>query len=681
MKDKLTEQQRLALRLRMPENRVQAHQIIFAHRHTDVTPAFHEEMIRLWHSKIPNLLFMAFREGAKSTIAEEALILGAVFELFHYGIVLGENEPRAHDRLRAIKHELQTNEALIGFYGNQVGTVWNEGRIELANGVCLQALGRGQTLRGSKHKQWRPDMLLADDIEEKEHVRDPKARRETLSWFIADVMPAVDKIYRVRMLATPLDVEALPMTLRADPKWTTKIYPIEHVDAETGDRVPTWPARYPLDWIDDKKAEFEGKGLATEYMREYMCEAEDLTRKVFQPEMIIVVPKERVWQSTHVFLDPARSIKSTSATTGWVVWSYAGSRITVWDGGASQLMPDQIVSLIFELHETYQPAFIGVEKTGLEEFLMQPLRVEALKRNITLPLIGVDAPKGKYAFIEALQPHMKSGEITFAKELPILRSQFLSYPTGRIDGPNALAYALRMRPGEVVFPAFRDSVHIVESLPARSNEPFILALNASRQYTTAVLLQVLDGGLAIHAAGVREGPPGTELDPLIAAANVTLAQIASQASDLSAVAPASHFADYDTVGLRAAARRIPIELSQGSQPEVGIDAIRALLASTTGRGDPLLRILGRVRWAINGFASGYCYPINAATGAPRAQPADNVYKLLLDGLGAVAGLLRGNPERATRDQPNYAYTSDGRRYISALPAHAAPAPQELKRRT
>src|ERR1700756_5558327 len=74
---KLTPEERTALLLRMPENRVQAHQVIFKHRHPDATPEFHAQMIRDWYSSIPNILFMAFREGGKSTIAEEAFVLGA----------------------------------------------------------------------------------------------------------------------------------------------------------------------------------------------------------------------------------------------------------------------------------------------------------------------------------------------------------------------------------------------------------------------------------------------------------------------------------------------------------------------------------------------------------------------------------------------------------------------------
>jgi len=55
----------------------------------------------------------------------------------------------------------------------------------LANGACAQAFGRGQSLRGVKHLDIRPDLVFADDVEEDEHVRTPEARQLTLTGLCA----------------------------------------------------------------------------------------------------------------------------------------------------------------------------------------------------------------------------------------------------------------------------------------------------------------------------------------------------------------------------------------------------------------------------------------------------------------------------------------------------------------
>ena len=51
-------------------DRFLAHQALFKHRHSDVTPEFHREIINIWHASDRAALVMCFREGGKSTLAE-----------------------------------------------------------------------------------------------------------------------------------------------------------------------------------------------------------------------------------------------------------------------------------------------------------------------------------------------------------------------------------------------------------------------------------------------------------------------------------------------------------------------------------------------------------------------------------------------------------------------------------
>jgi hypothetical protein len=669
----LDERERLALTLRLPANRVQAHQIFFKHRHTDQTPAFHEQIIREWYGSSPRVLFMAFREGGKSTISEEAVILGAFWKLFHNCLIIGESEPMAFDRLRSIKHEIETNEDLIGLYGEIKGPVWNEGRVELSNGICIQARGRGQALRGTKFLQWRPDWCLADDLEDEEHVRDADARQETKSWFFGKLIPALDKSHRIRMTATPLDAEALPMTILKMSTWSSRVYPIEHIDLE-GNRQATWPSRYPLQWIDEKKDEMYALGLGHDYQREYMCQPEDPSKKIFTADIIRVVPRTHLWQPIYLFYDPARTKTATSASTGWAAWSYLHRKIIVWDAGAGLWMPDEMRDHIFAMDDLYQPVTIGIEQTGLNEYLLQPLRAEQLRRSIILPIEAVDAPRNKLAFIEGLQPYFTGGDIEFAKDLPELRAQLLSYPTGRIDVPNALAYALRMRPGEVVFPGFGHD-NVFESLFPRRRDKFILALNSTGSYTTGVLAQVLNGGLSIFADYVRDSAPGLVLEDILGSARVDIAAMAASSPGLACFAPPRHFGDYDPIGLRGAAAKVQLDVSLGSEPQVGRDEIRSLLSRRDARGEPLVRVLVGARWTLNALSSGYCYPVDKR-GRLSPDPKSNAYSCLAEGLESIAGLLQGN-RLDFANVRNVAFTESGQPYLSALPNQRPLAEQKI----
>lgn len=653
--------------LKLGRNRHLAHQVLFKHRHPDATPPFHFELIDVWHSRLAKILVMAFREAGKSTLAEEALTVGAHYELFHNGIIIGATEKRACERLRAIKHETETNELLQELFGLQVGKVWNEAEIIFANGVRIIAVGRGQSLRGTKHLHYRPDFAFCDDIEDKEHVTTPEARDATQAWFLDELLPALDRNARIRMNATPLDRDSLPMRIMGRSgktkwsAWHSRIYPIEHVDAK-GERQATWPARYPLDWIDTKRREYEDAGDLEGYAREYMCVAEEPRARIFNSGMVKVEPRVRTWQPAFAAYDPARTTKQTSAMTGWAVWSWIGNRMVVWDGGGSLWKPDEIRDHIFQTNDQYEPVEIGVEQTGLNEFLMQPLRHEQLRRSVVLPLRALDAPKGKISFIEGLQPFFIAGEISFAKDLPILTQQLMSFPTGRIDAPNALAYALKMRPGIVMYEDFGSS-HVADQLAYRPRLPLWLCLNTGLGVTTGVAVQIVDGGLHALADFVREGDPGSAVANLIVDAQTELAPC-------RLVAGSVHFGAFDRLGLRGAVAKIPAELRRGGEPQLGRDEIRGLLRRQI-RDLPALRVATRARWTLNAFASGYARAVDKR-GVVQDDAAPNVYRVLMEGLEAFTALMQiaNMPDSV----PNVRVTEGGQRYVSALPTRSPAQP-------
>jgi hypothetical protein len=643
--------------LRLGRNKRLAHASLFGHRHPNVTPDLHYEIIDLWHSPSPKVLLMAFRGAGKSTLSEEAVIVEACLRQFKNGVIIGSSYERAVERLTSIKHEFETNPFIEELFGDLCGPTWNEGKIILANGVVIQAFGRGQSMRGAKHHDQRPDRAFADDLEEQEDVETPEARLKTLRWFMKVVIPALTPEARIRVAATPLDKEALSMQLAKDPGWVAATFPIETIDV-SGDRKASWPDRYPLEWIDKTRSDFERLGMATEYKQEFMCEAEDPASKTFTADLFRVEPIVRTWQATFAFLDPARTVKATSSSTGWAVWSWVNNRLIVWDGGGGLWKPDEIVNQIFVIDEQYSPVEIGVERDGLEEFLLQPLRQEMSRRNTVVPIRAMKAPTGKMSFIKGLQQFFRAREVVFAKHLPELQAQLLSFPSGRIDAPNALAYALKMRPGSPVYEDF-NVVNIFEDLALVARTPAWLALNATAAWTTGVLVQSVEGALHVVADWVFEGGPGQVLASIVANAGLETGR-----TPLRVIAGPVHFTGHDTVGLRASAAKVPIGLRTGVDCATGQAELRELLKRTL-RGQPVLRVSSNARWTLNAFSGGYCRDV-LRSGELSDFTKTGPHKVLMEGLEAFAGLLRAGVASEDDSPANYAYAADGRRYLSAF---------------
>lgn len=631
-----------------------AHQSLFDHRHPQATPDFHWQMIEDWHSPHPRIVNQAFRGAAKSSIGEEAIVIAAGYKMFRNALVLGDTADRAVDRLRAIKHEIETNEALEALFGKMIGPVWRETKIVLANGVVIQAYSRGQSLRGCKHNDARPDFCFGDDLENEESCSSEEQIGKTMQWLLAVVIPALEIDAKLRINGTPLHPRSMICQLAEDPTWISRSYPIEVKNAE-GKTVPIWPARYSQKWIDDKRESYQRHGYFNHFAQEYLCKAEDPRSKHFTPSMMKVEPTIRTWQPCYAMFDPARTTKATSASTGAAVWSWINRRLIVWEAKAGLWKPDEIVSEIFRVDNEYRPITVGVEADGLEEFIMQPLRHEQVRRGYAVPIRPMRAPKGKEDFIKSLQPFFKAGEIVFAKNCPDAVSQFLSFPSGKIDVPNALAYALMLRPGQPIYDGF-NAQHVVEDLPLVGRQPCYLAINATGGCTAAALIQMYDGGMAVIADWVREGDPGANLEVITREAGL-FAQ-----GKPKLFAPPRHFTAYDMIGLRAAVRSLPAEMGRGGLEHSGREEIRSLLGRLT-KGRPMVLVSTQARWTLNALSGGYCREVTKH-GSLTEQAIEGPYRTLMEGVESLAALTKSI---TLRDEPvNYAYTPDGRRYISSM---------------
>jgi hypothetical protein len=639
-----------------------AHQTLFAHRHPDETPAFHYEIIDDLHGPSRRVLELAFRGAAKSTIAEEYIAIDACYRRFRNFIIIGESFTRASERLAAVKHELDYNEHLRTLSGDLHGDTWNEDKIVLSNGVVIQAFGRGMSLRGTKHDDARPDACLIDDIEDEESVNSPDGRDKTERWLMRTLLPALAPKAKVRMLANMLDPDCLAVRLRKTGVWTVREYPWEYLTQE-GARKATWPSRFPLEHIDTVKNEYAAAGMLNEYQQEYMVEAVDPSAKTFKTEHIRVEPTARTWHPTYAMYDPARTVGVKSAHTGKVVFSWVGTKLIVWEGDGQLWMPSEIIDDMFRTCDSYTPIALGVEKTGLEEFIMQPLRTEQVKRHQILPIKVMPAPVGKISFIKSLQPYFASGEVVFAKDLPVLKQQLLSFPTGRIDVPNALAYALRMRPGLPIYENFSHK-NVSESLAVLRQRQCYLAIGATRQYTTAVLVQSIGASFHVLSDWVLEGDPGVTLADILAEAGLV-----NGGPKLAIFAGGQHWASYDTIGLQAACRRAQVTLRTAGDPTLGREELRKKIDVLT-HGAPALQVSPKARWTLNAFSGGYARSIpKAGASADLVGTADDgPYKTLMEGLEAFIAIAAAGVAGDGTDVRNYAIDQvTGRKYLSAKP--------------
>lgn len=68
---------------------------------------------------------------------------------------------------------LERNNGIIADYGTQkkIGS-WNAGEFTTRKGVAFRALGAGQSPRGTRNNEIRPDVIIIDDIDTDEDCQE-----------------------------------------------------------------------------------------------------------------------------------------------------------------------------------------------------------------------------------------------------------------------------------------------------------------------------------------------------------------------------------------------------------------------------------------------------------------------------------------------------------------------------
>lgn len=139
---------------------------------------------------------------------------------------------------------------------------------------------------------------------------------------------------------------------------------------------------------------------------------------------------------TFVFIDPAISQADSADYTGVVVVGVDHERRRYVKGAKRyKITPTQIISLIFELNETFKPQVIGIEEVAYQKALLYFLDEEMRRRKVVLPVKGVKPPtdKTKQARILSMVPTFEWNRIFLSKGLDDLEMELLSFPRGKHD--------------------------------------------------------------------------------------------------------------------------------------------------------------------------------------------------------------------------------------------------------
>ncbi len=462
------------------------------------SPKFHEELDNIWsdgvlkgnipltravRKKISRLkgckrAIAAPRGHAKSTtLTFKGSLHATLYEYKHYIIILSDSSDQAESFLDAIKTELEENEHIIEDFGILEGNkAWRSNVLLTKSNIKIEAIGSGKKIRGRKHKNWRPDLLILDDIENDENVRTLEQRKKLSNWFYKAVSKAGDDYTDIVYIGTMLHYDSLLANVMKNPSYKAIKYKavLSFSHSELWDE---WETIYTdisnsnheqdaLDFFNDHKQEmldgtevlWEDKLSYYDLMTIKVSEGDgsfnsELQNDPINPEDCLFNPEwydfynelETIFNSKdykfYGAVDPSlgKSNKSDYSAIITIAKHKVTGYMFVIDADIARRHPDKIINDILEKQKWLRLTYgVGYEKFGCETvqfqwFLKEELAKASARAGLYLPIEEINSTADKVLRIQSLQPDIKNKYIKFNPKHKLLLEQMSQFPMGSHD--------------------------------------------------------------------------------------------------------------------------------------------------------------------------------------------------------------------------------------------------------
>lgn len=359
-------------------------------------------------------VFMWPRGHAKSTHMDIFIPLWLMFQpkrLINFMVVVGNNEDSAVRLLGDIQAELEYNQRIIADFGKQRGSAsWQEGEFKAANGVKFLACGRGQSPRGLRDREARPDYIVIDDLDDDELCRNEKRVRDLTGWVKGALFGALD-VGRGRFIMVGNLISKTSVLFNIS---RTKGVFLSKVQAIDRNGEPIWKEKWTKEEAQVYR-EFVGyRDWEKEMMHNPIVDG-----TIFRADWIRYkrLPKLTKYEMLVCYTDP--SFKSTTSNDykACRLWGKIGSELHLIDCFVRQATVGEMVRWLYDLYErTHDTASIlfFMEANFMQDVILDEFAVEGNLRGYQLPIMPDKRKKpDKIQRIEAVSPLWERGFVYY----------------------------------------------------------------------------------------------------------------------------------------------------------------------------------------------------------------------------------------------------------------------------
>ena len=476
----------------------------FPHYFSRPSPEFHWELDAIWQqgvlkgrypltpadtkaiSRLPGVrrAVAAPRGHAKSTnLTFKGTMHSTLYGYKHYPIIISDSSEQAEGFLDNIRVEFEENTAILEDFGSLAGSVWRSNVLVTKTNIKIEAIGSGKKIRGRKHRNWRPDLIILDDVENDENVRTPEQRKKLKDWFDKAVSKSGDDYTDIVYIGTLLHYDSLLAKTLTNPAYRSIKYKAVIQFSQADDLWQQWESIFTDLSNDDRESEalaffqahkeamLEGTQVLWEEKLSYYdlmvmrvsegeasFNSEEQNEPINPDDCLFMEEWFDYYNEAEVnfgdpafdffgFIDPSLGKTKRSDFSAIVTLAkHKGSGyMYVVDADIERRHPDRIIADVLAKERWLRASFghgyrkLGAETNQFQWFLKEELAKASAKAGLYLPIEEVQQTSDKVMRIQTLQPDVKNKYIKFNRRHKRLLEQLTQFPMGaHDDGPDAL---------------------------------------------------------------------------------------------------------------------------------------------------------------------------------------------------------------------------------------------------
>lgn len=411
------------------------------------TPDFHLELWDLFCSKNKYVAVAAPRSHAKSTAGTISYGLATIlFRARRHVLIVSNTEEQAAAFLQEMRQIMVENDQVKNLF--QL-TTDDKGEVKFITDASTElvgsfkdgtkfrilAKGSGQRLRGMLWSGTRPDLIIADDVEDDEVCMNKERREKFRHWFMNALMPSMSSNGIIRIVGTILHMDSLLERLMpVERAKTTVVEDLKTYStvknggwvsvkyrAHTDDfKAILWPEKCDKEFLQERRDFYISQGNPAGYSQEYLNIPIDESRAHFKRQDFLALKESDLKKHCNFYIaaDLAISEKERADYSVFAVGGIDEDGILQIRSVIRERMDAQtIVSTILMLQKMYDPLAFGIEEGQISKAIGPFLREQATRQNIIPNLVPLKPHKtDKISRSQSIQARMRIGAVKFDKE-------------------------------------------------------------------------------------------------------------------------------------------------------------------------------------------------------------------------------------------------------------------------